>query len=208
VVAQIKAVLSALGVDAAKTGMLLSAPIMDAIAATLTQTPIANLVVDPVMVSRTGAVLIDEDAIATLKARILPLAAIVTPNRYEAELLTGLKMDSVQAMEQAARQIQTLGPQTVLVKGGSFTGALRGTDVWFDGEHCEVLTAKPIDTPHTHGTGCTLSAAIAAHLALGRDRRTAVVQGKHYVSEALGYALAIGAGTGPVGHFYPLLARS
>ncbi|MGB0564846.1 MAG: bifunctional hydroxymethylpyrimidine kinase/phosphomethylpyrimidine kinase, partial [Spirulinaceae cyanobacterium] len=165
--AQLQAVLTDIGVDAAKTGMLLNAEIMTAVAEVLDAQPIAALVIDPVMVSRTGAVLIDQAAIATLRDRLLPKALITTPNRYEAQILAGMTIDTLAQMQQAAQVIQGLGPQTVLVKGGSLADDLQGTDVWLDGEHCEVLTTERVVTPHTHGTGCTLAAAIAANLAQG-----------------------------------------
>lgn len=206
VTAQLRSVLDDIGVDAAKTGMLLNAPIMMAVAAVLEERPIASLVVDPVMVSRTGDVLIDEAAIATLRDRLLPKALVLTPNRYEAQILAQMEIHTLTEMEQAAQIIQGLGPQNVLVKGGGFTDELRGTDVWFDGTSCQTLTTLPVETTHTHGTGCTLAAAIASHLARGSQPWEAVQQAKQYVTQALHHSLAIGAGTGPVGHFFPLLA--
>jgi hydroxymethylpyrimidine/phosphomethylpyrimidine kinase len=206
VVAQIEAVTSDIPVQGVKTGMLLNREIILAVAEALGTLPHATpVVVDPVMVSRTGAQLIDDDAIATLTRALLPQANIVTPNRYEAQLLSGLAIETLADMEAAARQIYQLGPRAVLVKGGSMTGALRGTDLWFDGTQATVLTTEIVDTRHTHGTGCTLSAAIAANLALGLDALTAVRQAKDYVTTALHHALAIGQGQGPVGHFFALL---
>lgn len=205
VTAQMQSVLSDIGVDAAKTGMLLNAEIMMAVAEVLEQTPIPALVVDPVMVSRMGAVLIAKEAIATLRDRLLPKALITTPNRYEAQILAGMTIETVEQMQQASRIIHGFGPQHVLVKGGSLTGDLQGTDVWFDGETLEVLTTERVDTPHTHGTGCTLAAAITANLAQGYTPLDSVQRAKNYVTQALHHALAIGEGTGPVGHFFPLL---
>ncbi|MEM8639684.1 MAG: bifunctional hydroxymethylpyrimidine kinase/phosphomethylpyrimidine kinase [Cyanobacteria bacterium P01_G01_bin.54] len=203
--AQLQAVLSDIGVDAAKTGMLLNAEIMTAVIEVLNAQPIAALVVDPVMVSRTGAVLIDQDAIATLRDHLLPKALIATPNRYEAQILAGMTIDTLEQMQQAARSIHQQGPQSVLVKGGSLAGELQGTDVWFDGQQFEILHTERVATPHTHGTGCTLAAAIAANLARGTPPLDAVQSAKQYVTQALHHALAIGQGTGPVGHFFPLL---
>jgi hydroxymethylpyrimidine/phosphomethylpyrimidine kinase len=202
--AQMQAVMSDMVVPAAKTGMLLNREIITAVADQLQLTPIANLVVDPVMVSRAGAQLIDDDAVAVLRDRLIPLATIVTPNRYEAQLLTGLEITSLAAMQQAAQKIYQLGPKAVLVKGGGMSGDLRGVDVWFDGTHLETIQTQTIDTPNTHGTGCTLSAAIVANLALGYSPLTATAHAKDYLTSALRYALTIGAGQGPVGHFFPL----
>jgi hydroxymethylpyrimidine/phosphomethylpyrimidine kinase len=203
VVAQIQAVAGDIGVQAAKTGMLLNAGIIAAIAEQVEHLP--NLVVDPVMVSRSGAQLIDDDAIATLRTALIPQATVLTPNRYEAQILSGLTLDSLAHMEEAAQAIWQLGPQAVLVKGGAMAGALRGVDVWFDGNQCLTLETATIDTPNTHGTGCTLSAGIAANLALGLSPLTAVKSAKDYVTDALRHALDIGAGQGPVGHFFSLL---
>jgi hydroxymethylpyrimidine/phosphomethylpyrimidine kinase len=206
VVAQFEAVWQDIGVQALKTGMLLNQEIIQAVAATLGALPTPPpVVVDPVMVSRTGAQLIDNQAITTLTTDLLPLATLVTPNRYEAELLTGLTLDTLAAMEAAARAIYQLGPQAVLVKGGGMAGALRGTDLWFDGERVEVIRTETVDTPHTHGTGCTLSAAITANLALGYSPLAAVQRAKVYLTQALHHALPIGHGQGPVGHFFALL---
>ncbi|AFZ23604.1 phosphomethylpyrimidine kinase [Cylindrospermum stagnale PCC 7417] len=209
VVAQIQAVVEDIGVQAVKTGMLLNQEIISAVAQQLEALQIANLVVDPVMVSRTGAQLIDDQAVSTLCHALIPQAAIITPNRYEAEILSGLEIDSLEKMRLAAQIIhQNLGTKAVLVKGGGMQGNLRGVDIWFDGQRWETLTTKQVDTKNTHGTGCTLSAAIAANLALGKDLWSAVQQAKQYVTTALTYSLNIGKGQGPVGHFFPLLQNS
>jgi hydroxymethylpyrimidine/phosphomethylpyrimidine kinase len=206
VVAQMQAVVSDIGVQAAKTGMLLNAEIMAAVAEQIVDLKISNLVIDPVMVSRTGAQLIDDAAINALR-QMLPLAALVTPNRYEAQLLSGLEIDSLAMMEKAAQIIHQNGAQAVLVKGGGMANELRGVDVWFDGDRLEVLRTEQVQTTHTHGTGCTLSAAITANLAQGVELLTAVHQAKQYVTQALHHALAIGQGQGPLGHFFPLLQK-
>ncbi|MBD2626236.1 bifunctional hydroxymethylpyrimidine kinase/phosphomethylpyrimidine kinase [Trichormus variabilis] len=206
VVAQIQAVVEDIGVQAAKTGMLLNQEIISAVAQQVAYLHIDNLVVDPVMVSRTGVQLIDDDAVQTLRNTLIPQAAIITPNRYEAQILSGLEIASLEDMQAAAEIMhRELGVKAVLVKGGGMSGNLRGVDVWFDGERWETLTTKPVETKNTHGTGCTLSAAIAANLALGKDLWTAVQQAKEYVTTALTYSLNIGKGQGPVGHFFPLL---
>lgn len=202
VLAQVEAVATDIGFDAVKTGLLPNAEIMMAVGQALR---CSNLVVDPVMVSRTGARLVDDDAIATLKQHLIPQALILTPNRYEAEILSDQSIQTLAEMKAAAQKIHQLGPQAVLVKGGGCVGDLRGTDVWFDGQHLEVLQTQPIDTPNTHGTGCTLSAAITAQLALGQPPLAAVKAAKRYVTCALNHALQIGEGPGPVGHWFPLL---
>ena len=210
VIAQIEAVVNDIGVQALKTGMLLNQPIIEAVADCLqglTPKGLADVgyVIDPVMVSRTGAQLIEDDAIATLRQQLIPLATVLTPNRYEAEILSGRSIHTLNDMETAAQTIQGLGAQAVMVKGGGFSGPLRGVDVWYDGTTTRTLTTRCIDTTDTHGTGCTLSAAIAANLALGHAPLEAAERVKHYVTQALSYSLRIGKGQGPVGHFYPLL---
>ncbi|HBB35352.1 MAG TPA: bifunctional hydroxymethylpyrimidine kinase/phosphomethylpyrimidine kinase [Cyanobacteria bacterium UBA8803] len=205
VMAQLEAVVSDIGVQATKTGMLLNQEIINAVALQVKALDLSPLVVDPVMVSRTGAQLIDDDAVASLRNVLIPLATIVTPNRYEAQLLSGLEIHTIDDMRQAAQCIHQLGVKAVLVKGGAMTGNLRGVDVWFDGQELSTLTTELVETTNTHGTGCTLSSAIAANLALGKDLLQAVRLAKDYVTTALKYALNIGQGTGPVGHFFPLL---
>lgn len=205
IAAQIDAVVQDIGVQAVKTGMLLNAEIIAAVSEQIQTLNLQPLVVDPVMVSRTGAQLIDDDAIATLRDCLIPQATIVTPNRYEAELLSGVALQSLDDMRTAAKEIHKLGAEAVLVKGGGMPGELRGVDIWFDGDRLETLTTETIETLNTHGTGCTLSAAIAANLALGHEPLTATQRAKTYVTQALKHALSIGQGQGPVGHFFALL---
>jgi hydroxymethylpyrimidine/phosphomethylpyrimidine kinase len=207
-VAQIEAVATDIGIQAAKTGMLLNQAIITAVVQAISDWSIPQLVVDPVMVSRAGAQLIDDAAIATLRDHLLPMATIVTPNRYEAQLLSGLEINSLEAMQQAAQLIAQLGPRAVVVKGGGMVGDLQGVDVWWDGTHLEVLRTERVKTPNTHGTGCTLAAAITANLARGQEPWSATQQAKQYVSMALKAALSIGQGQGPLGHFFPLLDAS
>lgn len=205
VIAQIQTVVEDIAVQAFKTGMLLNQEIISAVAQQLEALAVDNLVVDPVMVSRTGAQLIDDTAVATLRDRLIPLAAVVTPNRYEAQILSGLEIHTLDHMKAAAEYIyKNLGAKAVLVKGGGMAGNLRGVDVWFDGHQLETLTTTLVETKNTHGTGCTLAAAIAANLALSQELTTAVQRAKEYVTTALKYALNIGQGQGPVGHFFPI----
>jgi hydroxymethylpyrimidine kinase/phosphomethylpyrimidine kinase len=194
VAAQIRAVATDIGVDAAKTGMLSSDAIEEA--------GIDRLVVDPVFVSKHGDPLLQADAVEALRHRILPLAAVVTPNLPEASGLAGFDVLTREDMPKAAEAILMLGARAVLVKGGHLTGAtsddLLATpqgNVWIEGER--------IDTQDTHGTGCVLSAAVAAILALGRPLEEAVRRGKEFVTEAIRHALRIGGGIGPVDPGWP-----
>ncbi|NEQ45356.1 MAG: bifunctional hydroxymethylpyrimidine kinase/phosphomethylpyrimidine kinase [Leptolyngbya sp. SIOISBB] len=204
VVAQMEAVIDDIGVQSAKLGMLLNTDIMTAVAQAIANSTVSSWVIDPVMVSRTGAQLIDDAAIATLTTQLIPLATVLTPNRYEAQILSDQAIHTLADMTSAARKIFDLGAQAVLVKGGGMTGEFKGVDVWYDGNEPITLTTTTVDTQDSHGTGCTLSAAIAANLALGKDTFTAVRDAKDYVTQALQHALRIGQGQGPVGHFFPL----
>ncbi|MEM1369039.1 MAG: bifunctional hydroxymethylpyrimidine kinase/phosphomethylpyrimidine kinase [Cyanobacteria bacterium P01_H01_bin.15] len=204
--AQIHAVVDDLSVQAIKTGMLYSAELMGVVVESLA--PLSNipLVVDPVMVTRTGVSLMDQSAIATMRDNVLPLASIATPNRYEATLLSGIEIVDEATVVKAAQIIQKQGPSSVLIKGGGFKGALQAVDYWFNPQTGgQWLTTEMVNTPNTHGTGCTLSAAIAANLALGQTPLNAVREAKTYVTDALKHGLIVGRGPGPVGHFYPLL---
>ena len=195
---QIRAVATDIGVDAAKTGMLASAAIVESVADAVAETRIPNLVVDPVFVSKHGHALLDEDAVAALRDLILPLATLVTPNLPEAAGLARFPVRTREDMERAAVAILAMGPKAVLVKGGHLEGSDRADDLFFDGEDLTWVGAERLDTPHTHGTGCVLSSAIAAHLARGEDLAEAVRRGKGFVTEAIRHALAIGQGLGPV----------
>lgn len=204
--AQIKAIAEDLTPNAVKTGMLLNSEIITTVAQQLEHYHLQPLVVDPVMVSRTGVQLIDDQAIASLKKLIIPQALIVTPNRYEAEILSGLTIDNLEELKQAAIAIyHDSEVKVVLAKGGGLSGEEQGIDVWYDGQEIRTLFNKTVKTKNSHGTGCTFSAAICANLALGKDLWLAVVDAKKYVTTALEHSLDIGAGNGPVGHFFPLL---
>jgi len=197
VAAQIRAIALDIGIDAAKTGMLSSADIIEAVADAVEEMGIRSLVIDPVFVSKHGNALLQGDAVDALKKRVIPLAALVTPNLHEASSLAGFDVTSRRDMQEAATAILDLGAGAVLVKGGHLEGdaddlfAERGGDLeWIRGER--------IDTRNTHGTGCVLSAAIAAHLARGAPLAVAVRAGKEFVTEAIRHGLAIGRGIGPV----------
>jgi hydroxymethylpyrimidine/phosphomethylpyrimidine kinase len=195
---QIRAVVTDIGVDAAKTGMLASAAIIEAVAEAVADTAVPNLVVDPVSVSKHGHPLLDEDAAGALRTRIVPLATLVTPNLPEAALLIGAPVRTEVDMERAGRDLLDLGARAALVKGGHLDGGDQAVDLLVTEGGVERITAERIDTPHTHGTGCVLSSAIAAHLALGLDLLGAVRAGKAFVTDAIRSHLEIGQGIGPV----------
>jgi hydroxymethylpyrimidine/phosphomethylpyrimidine kinase len=153
------------------------------------------------MVAKGGDPLLQPEAVATLRSVLLPLAEVVTPNLPEAEVLTGEQIRSLEDMRQAARMIRALGPRNVVVKGGHHTGDA-AVDVFFDGERFIELTGPRIETQHTHGTGCTFSAAITAYLARGSSVEEAVRGAKEFITQAIAHAPGIGHGHGPVGHFY------
>jgi hydroxymethylpyrimidine/phosphomethylpyrimidine kinase len=195
--AQIRAVATDIGVDAAKTGMLSSAAIVEAVADAVSETGISKLVVDPVFVSKHGHPLLQEDAVKALRRLILPLAILVTPNLPEAAGLTGLTVETGDNLRRAAEAILELGAGAVLVKGGHLKGS-RSDDLFVDRERTEWLPAERIDTADTHGTGCVLSAAVAAYLARREDLVDAVRKGKEFVTEAIRHSVRIGGGIGPV----------
>jgi hydroxymethylpyrimidine/phosphomethylpyrimidine kinase len=202
---QIRAVVTDIGVDAAKTGMLSSTEIIEAVGDAVAEVGVPNLVVDPVFVSKHGDPLLRTDAVDALRRRMLPLATVVTPNLPEASGLAGFDVKTKDDMIRAARAIHQLGPRTVLVKGGHLEEA-ESDDLFFDGISLEWLSAERIDTPNTHGTGCVLSSAIASSLARGDALLDAVRKGKEFVTQAIRHALRIGEGIGPVSPGWRLLA--
>lgn len=197
VAAQIRAVATDIGVDAAKTGMLSSSEIALSVADAVEETGIRALVVDPVFVSKHGDTLLREEAVEALRRRIVPLAAIVTPNLPEASGLAGFKVVSREDMLRAGEAILALGAPAVLVKGGHLGGD-HADDLLVDGDGETWLEGERLDTPNTHGTGCVLSAAIAASLAKGMPVREAALAGKRFVTEAIRHSLSLGRGIGPV----------
>lgn len=204
VAAQIDAVAEDMEVRAAKTGML-SAPDVIAVVADRVQAhDLFPFVVDPVMISKTGFQLLQEDAIGTLVDELLPLATVITPNVHEASHLTGLEIETVDDLYATAKQLHEKGPDAVLVKGGHLADEEDAVDVLVDGDGSETFSAPRIDTPHTHGTGCTYASAIAANLAKGYDLRAAIDRAKRYVTGAIRNALPIGHGHGPTNHFFHL----
>jgi len=205
IAAQLDAVLGDIGADAAKTGMLSSVPIIELVSDKVRHWGIETLVVDPVMVAKSGDRLLHEDAVGALRAMLLPLALVVTPNLPEAEVLTGRPIRTRADMETAARAIAALGVQHVVIKGGHADGA--PVDILFDGDHFLDYPAARIDSRHTHGTGCAFSAALTAELAKGVSVPDAVGRAKRYITEAIRQAPGLGGGHGPVNHF-PRIAAS
>lgn len=198
--AQIDAVMSDIGADAVKTGMLSFAEIVAEVAAGIDRYGMQNVVVDPVMVAKSGDRLLREDAVDAVIELLLPLTFIVTPNIPEAEVLAGRSIDSEADMIEAAHAIHARGANFVVVKGGHREGD--AVDIVFDGANVERLSSPRVDTRNTHGTGCTFSAAIAARLAAGREALDAIGDAKEYLYGALLNSYEVGAGHSPVHHFY------
>ena len=195
VVKQIEACVSDIGCDAVKTGMLASTAIIDAVAAGISGHKLRPLVVDPVMIAKSGAPLLNPDAVEALKTKLLPLATVVTPNLHEAEALTGREIKTLEQMREAARAIRELGPENVVVKGGHLEST--AADVLYDGHEFTEFRAERIDTKNTHGTGCIFASAIAANLAHKKTVRESVTAAKDFITAAIRASLAIGKGYGP-----------
>jgi len=198
---QLRSVLEDFGADAAKCGMLSTAPIIEAVAAELGSHRIEKLVVDPVMVAKSGDQLLQPEARAALADRILPLALLVTPNLPEAEVLAGMRVAEPEDMEEAARRIHVMGPRYVLVKGGHLKGD--ATDLLWNGRDFTRFSTPRIDSQNTHGTGCTFSAAIAAGLARGQALGDAIRSAKAYVTRAFREGFQAGRGVSQLRHFIP-----
>lgn len=209
--AQIDAIFTDIKVDAVKIGMVSQIETIEAIVEKLKQYKPQNVVLDPVMISKSGYSLLQPESKQTLIEKLIPLATVITPNIPEAEeILEAVnspitKIQTVEHMEQAAKEIQKLGCKYVLVKGGHATG--EATDVLFNGESFVHLRGKRIETKNTHGTGCTLSSAIASNLALGYSIEESVSLAKEYITIAIEHSLDIGKGVGPVNHFYTLYEK-
>ncbi len=198
--AQIDAVMNDIGTDAAKTGMLFSAEIIAVVADMIRRHNIPNLVVDPVMVAKSGDALLRRDAVRALIEQLLPLALVVTPNIPEAEEILGRTLNTEDEIKLAASEIGGMGPKYVVIKGGHREGD--AVDVVWDGRGINLMGSPRFATRNTHGTGCTFSAAIAAHLARGLDPMAAISAAKRYITEAIANAFQIGQGQGPVHHLY------
>ena len=198
--AQIDAVITDIGADAVKTGMLSSAAIVATVSDAVRRHGITNLVVDPVMVAKSGDRLLREEAISSICNELIPLAKVVTPNIPEAEDLTGLSISTDSDVREAAQAIIGMGAQSVVVKGGHRDGP--PTDILYDGERFLEFTTERIPSTNTHGTGCTFASAVAAGLAHGLEIPDAVQQAKDYVTDAIRAAYPIGQGHGPLHHFH------
>ena len=201
IAAQIDAIFDDFDVSAVKTGMLSSSAIIQVVVGMLKPQNQAPLGVDPVMIAKRGRALLKPDAVDVLKTALLPLALVVTPNIHEAQQLSGIEIASLADARRAAKVIYQFGCKHVLIKGGHLL-AERATDLLYDGRFFNVFRGEFIETPHTHGTGCTFASAIAAHIARGKSVVDAVQAAKTYLTEAIRNSLAIGHGKGPTDHFY------
>lgn len=200
--AQLDAVLADIGCDAAKTGMLSRADIIEVVADRCATFAVPNLVVDPVMVSKSGHRLLRDDAVDALRARLVPMARLITPNAEEAGVLLGRAVRSVDDAREAARALAQFGSRAVLVKGGHLEHADRAVDVLWQPSGIDVFESPRLDVRHTHGTGCTLSAAIAANLGLGMALPDAVRAARDWLRGAMESAFEVGGGISPVNHLW------
>jgi hydroxymethylpyrimidine/phosphomethylpyrimidine kinase len=194
-------------IHAVKIGMVSSIRLIESIANALKQINPPPIILDPVMISKSGYRLLNADAQVALIKNLFPLAEVVTPNIHEAEALTGMKIGSTDEMHTAAAEILKLGTKKVVVKGGHL-GGNTATDILFDGNTTKELNGQRIDTKNTHGTGCTFSSAIAANIALGKDFFAAANNAKTYISGAIKHSLSIGKGCGPTNHFFDLYNKA
>lgn len=201
VTAQIEAVVSDIGAHAVKTGMLATAAIVEAVAAAVEHLEIPWLVVDPVMIAKSGDRLIDDEAVGAMKSELLRRAFLVTPNIPEAEALTGITIDTEEARREAARRVIAFGAATVIIKGGHFPSP-DIVDLLYDGRRFVEFRTERVAGRSTHGTGCTFAAALTAHLALGHSLEDAVPQAQQYVAGAIRGAPDLGRGHGPMNHFW------
>lgn len=202
---QFDAVLTDIGVDAAKTGMLAQEHILRVVIDKIREYHIEKLVVDPVMVAKGGSLLIRGDVMDLLKTDLIPLAYVITPNIPEAEVLAEMTIKTADDMKDAARRIFAMGARHVIVKGGHLEGA--ALDVFYDGSSFHEFTAERITTQNTHGTGCTFSAALATGIAQGKAVPEAVGQAKDYITEAIRYSFSLGSGHGPTNHLAPVARK-
>lgn len=204
---QITCLFDDIHIHAVKIGMVSSVRLVDAIAGALSEVDRPPVVLDPVMISKSGYALLKEDARQALVEKLFPLAEVVTPNIYEAEALAGCAVTDAKGMENAARKMIDLGAAKVVVKGGHMQGR-KATDLLYDGAAFRRLSSPRTRTRNTHGTGCTFSSAIAAYLAKGLSFFDAAAHAKTYITGAIAHALDIGKGHGPTHHFFDLYARA
>lgn len=207
ITAQIKSIVDDIGADAVKTGMLSRPEIVTAVADCIEQYQLNNIVVDPVMIAKSGDPLLSEQARQVVKERMLPIATVITPNLFEAETFLDRKITSVEDMKAAAVELKKLGPQWVVVKGGHAADKAEAVDVVWDGSAFYLLKSQFYDTRNTHGTGCTFSSAIAAGLAKGFQPLQAIRRAKEYISAAIADSFTIGTGHGPTNHLTGVTSR-
>ena len=198
---QIKSIMTDIGTDAAKTGMLANEIIVNTVADAIEKFRIPNVVVDPVMIAKSGDALLSETARQTIKARLIPLATVVTPNLFEAEALLNMKIETIANMKTAAQELKKTGCQWILIKGGHLQNETEAIDVAYDGKDFHLLQSPRFETKNTHGTGCTFSSAIAAGLARGYEPLKAIQRAKEFITEAIRESFPIGKGHGPTNHF-------
>lgn len=198
---QIESVASDIGVDAVKTGMLFDSSIIHTVAEKIRKFGWEQVVVDPVMIAKGGAPLLQQEAMKALKEELLPLAKVVTPNIPEAEAITGIAITTMEERQLAARKLSELGVKYVVIKGGHDDTEDEAIDLLFDGTSFTYFTSKKIETKHTHGTGCTFAAAVAASLAQGQTVEEAVQVAKDFIQAAIEKNLGLGHGHGPTNHW-------
>lgn len=203
---QIDAIFDDIEVDAVKIGMISEIEGIKVVSERLREYKPQNVVLDPVMVSKSGYSLMNPNSVETLIKELIPIVSVVTPNIPEAEIIANIKIETVEDMEKAAKIIYNMGPKNVLIKGGHLTGD--ATDVLYDGKNFVYLKNERINTKNTHGTGCTLSSSIASNLALGMNIKEAVENAKKYITTAIEHSLHIGHGSGPTNHFYELYKKA
>ena len=203
---QIDAIFTDIPVSAVKVGMVSQINTIKAIASKLSQYRPENVVIDPVMISKSGFDLLKPEAKEALIKHLIPLAYVLTPNLPEAEAITGMKIADLQSMEEGAKRIYDLGAKNVFIKGGHLEDD--ATDLLYDGKQVYRFPSKRIQTKNTHGTGCTISSAIAANLAKGMSVYEAVEEAKNYITEAIAHSFSIGKGVGPTNHFYALYQKA
>jgi hydroxymethylpyrimidine/phosphomethylpyrimidine kinase len=201
IILQMRSVLDDIGTDAVKTGMLANPAIVTAVADIIRQYRLTNVVVDPVMIAKSGDALLSEAACRTVIDALVPLATVVTPNKFEAETMLGMKIKTLDDMKQAAQNLKQMGCGWVVIKGGHLESESDAIDVVFNGHEFVLLSEPRYNTKNTHGTGCTFSSAIAAGLARGYAPLQAIQQAKRFISQAIREGFSIGAGHGPTNHF-------
>lgn len=203
---QIDAIYTDIKVDAVKVGMLSNAEIIEEVAGSLVRKNATNIVLDTVMISKSGSNLLNPEAIDVLKKVMIPLSLIVTPNLYEASAIVGFPVEDQEGMKEAAVLIKDMGPQYVIIKGGHLPG--EACDLLYDGRDFTIFSNERIDNIHTHGTGCTFSSAIAAGIAKGINIENAVRNAKDYITKAIIHGFKLGKGIGPTHHFYELYSKA